>query len=356
MSRPPYRTPTGAKLLALMCLAVVAVGLLRFVAQPVQASQLGNRRLMMSSANAGASGVDYLLSFDLATPGPLGSITAQFCSNDPFSADPCTVPPGLDVSGVTLADQSGATGFTISPATSVNQLVLTRPPTNASVGPVSYHFTGAVNPSVPGTYYVRLQTFATPDASGPASDYGGIAIAVLNAPISINAMVPPYLIFCTGVTISGLNCANAVGDFIDFGELLTSRAATGSSQMLIGTNAQSGYNITVSGTTLSSGVNSINALATADVSRPGVSQFGFNLRGNTTPANGSNPFGPGIAQPQPLYDSPNIYRFVSGDVIVSNTVPDNLRQFTASYIVNRPVGQAPGIYVSTLTYIALATF
>ena len=340
--------------IGLIIVLLIAVGI-HVLSKPAYGAQLGHRSLMMSSADAGAT-ADYLLSFDLVTAGQLGSIVIQFCSNDPLPNDPCTIPTGLDVSHTTLANQTGAVGFSIDPATTANQLVLSRPVVLASAGPVSYHFTGAVNPSNPGSYYVRVQTYATSDASGPASDYGGIAIAILNSPITISAEVPPYLIFCTGVTISGLNCANAVGDYIDFGELLTTKASTGSSQMLVGTNAQSGYTITASGTTLTSGINAINALAVSDVSRPGVSQFGFNLRSNTTPPDGTEPFGPGVASPTLLYNQPNSYRFASGDVIVSNPLPDNLRQFTASYIVNRPIGQAPGIYVSTLTYIALATF
>jgi hypothetical protein len=326
-----------------------------FLTPPAYGALLGNRSMKLSSNDIGAT-TDYLLSFDLSTAGPLGSISIQFCANDPLPNDSCTVPGGFSDSAAILADQTGPGGFSIDTADSgVNKLILTRPQTNVPVSAASYHFTGITNPSSPGSYYVRVQTYASTNATGPGSDYGGIAIAIVNG-LAISAEVPPYLIFCTGVTISDLNCATATGDYIDFGELSTSHASSGSSQMLVATNAKSGYVISVDGTTLTSGTNSIAALAPGDVSRPGTAQFGFNLRANTTPKGGVDPTGPGAGQPDPLYNQPDTYRFAPADTLVSNIAPDDVRQFTASYIVNVPPTQAPGVYVSTLTYICLATF
>jgi len=322
---------------------------------PAYGAQLGYRTLRLSNNEISATTTDYLLSFYLSTVGPLGSISIQFCSNDPLIGDPCVAPVGFDDSNAVLADQVGPGGFSISNLSTSNKIILTRPLAITPISFASYHFTGITNPSVPGSYYARVQTFSTTNTTGQASDYGGIAFAILND-IAISAEVPPYLIFCTGLTIANLNCANASGDYIDFGELSTSRTSSGSSQMLVATNAQSGYNVTAYGTTLTSGNNVITALTNNDVARPGVAQFGFNLRANTTPPDGDDPSGPGTGAPTAFYDQPNSYRFDSGDTIISNTAPDNLREYTASYIVNVPATQAPGIYVSTLTYIALATF
>ena len=239
-------------------------------------------RSMQLSDNEISVSANYFLKFFLPAPETLGSIDIQFCSNSALPTDPCTPPAGFDASAATLTDQTGATGFSISGASTPNDLTLTRAPVAATAGFVSYEFTGVTNPSSSGTYYVRVQTYPTSDASGLATDFGGMAIAILNN-IAINATVPPYLIFCTGVTITGFDCANAVGDFIDFGELSFTKASSASSQMLIATNAQSGYGITVDGPTMASGVNVINGLTTGDVSRPGTAQFGFNLRANSTP-------------------------------------------------------------------------
>ncbi len=321
---------------------------------PAHAAHLGNRSMQLSNNDISTTS-DYLLAINLTTAGPLGSIRVQFCSNDPLPGTPCTAPSGFDDTAAMLASQSGPSGFSISGASTANQIILSRPVSNAPAGAAEYHFTGITNPSSPGPYFVRIQTYATNDASGPATDYGGIAFYITNS-LAISAEVPPYLLFCTGVTISGLNCTNAIGDYIDFGLLSSHKASSASSQMVAATNAIDGYTITVSGTTMTSGNNIINALSASNVSRPGIGQFGFNLRANVAPPKGSDPTGPGSGTPRPNYNQPNIYRFVSGDTIASFPAPDDVREYTASYIANVPSSQAPGIYVATLTYICLGDF
>lgn len=355
MDRPQASRSSASRLFAWCLILAVLTGLVWWQFKtPTFGAELGPRSLQLSEADVSATS-DYQLTFDTSTAGTLGSVDVQFCANDPLLDDVCTVPSGLDVSGATIVDQDGPGDFTIDPATTANDLKLTRTPSNVAVGTIRIDFTNVINPDTAGSYYARVQTFASADGSGPASDYGGIAFAINNG-VSINATVPPFLIFCTGVTITGLDCANANGDYIDLGELSETHASSASSQMLILTNSGSGYAITVNGTTLSSGVNTINALSANDVSRPGTSQFGFNLRTNTTPPDGDDPSGPGTAQPVANYNQPDSYRFNDGDTLVNISTIDNVRQFTSSYIVNVPHGQAPGIYVTTLTYIAVADF
>ncbi len=338
----------------------VGLGLMLFIVlwqilfTPAYGVQLGARSMQLASSQAGAT-TDYRMSFTLPTTGTLGSIAVEFCSNDPFPNTSCTAPAGMDASAVVLTGQTGATGFSIDPGSTANNIILTRPPAAETTIPVTYDLSNIVNPSSPGSYYARIQTYVTSDASGPASDYGGLAFATTNA-ITISATVPPYLIFCTGVSIPGNNCVNASGNFVDFGELSPVNARVGHSQFLVATNAVDGFGVTVSGSTLASGNNAIAAMSVNDVSRPGLPQFGFNLRANSTPANGNDPAGPGTGQPLPNYNQPNSYRFVSGDSLVINPAPDDVRVYTSSYIANIPNVQPAGIYVSTLTYVCLALF
>ena len=78
-----------------------------------------------------------------------------------------------------------------------------------------------------------MQTFASPQTVRDLEVFqGGIAIlTTINVSVSIRATVPAtYPYFCTGLTISGLNCANANGDYIDFGELSATNTSHGTSQ------------------------------------------------------------------------------------------------------------------------------
>jgi hypothetical protein len=162
-------------------------------------------------------------------------------------------------------------------------------------------------------------------------------------------------VFCVGTSI-GSDCTSIAGSTIDFGDFSPTATRSGTSVMQAQTNAANGYSITVNGTTLSSGVNTIPALAAQTASTLGVSQFGMNLRANTTPAVGADPTGAGTGTYTANYGTANSYRFVSGDSVAQGAVPTNANTFTSSYIVNIGGAQAAGVYTATMTYICTASF
>lgn len=332
---------------------LLLVGLLFF--SRVYGANFTSRNLTLSD-NLASDTATYKLSFDIPASETLGSISLQFCQESPLVGDACTTPVGFDASAVTLLTQTGETGFSVLPSgTSTNTVVLTRAPAATTATTLTYELGNMRNPIATGTFYGRLQTFATSDASGSDTEHGGLALEI-NTPIQISATVPPYLLFCLGVTIAPYDCATASGDYVNFGNLSGTATSSATTQMLTATNAKNGYAINVYGTTMISGTNVINAMIVSDVSRPGVSQFGLNLVANTTPAVGADPIGNGTAAPLPGYDTPNMYKFVSGDPIASVGTSDGFRLYTTSYIVNIPKGQPIGVYVATLTYVCLANF
>ena len=334
-------------LLALLLLALLSIN-------KGYSDTLGSRSIQMSSNQASAV-AEYKISFSTITPDNVGSIKIQFCANDPLVFNPCVAPGGFDASSTSLVSQSGLTGFGISNSSTANEIILTRTPAMATPTAVQYVFSNIINPNSAGSLYARILTYDNSNASGNYTDYGGLALAILN-PFTVEATVPPYLTFCNGVTIGNIDCANTQGDFLDLGELSPLSAKSGTSQMLVTTNAELGYNITVQGITMTSGINAIPALAISDISRPGTSQFGLNLRANNSPQIGNDPQGPGIAQPSANYNQPNLYRFVDGEQIVNSNGPDEPRLFTVSYIVNITPSQPAGVYASTITYICLGDF
>lgn len=285
----------------------------------------------------------------------VGSISFEFCSNTPVPNTPCTVPVGFDASGASLVAQGGDIGFSMHPNSTSNRLVISRPPLNPTAVPSAYQFGNVTNPSNPGSYYVRLQTYTSTDGTGIDIENGGV-VFVMNAGISVNAEVPPYLRFCAAVTITSFDCSTATSFFIDFGELSTNATSQATSQFLVATNAPSGYSVFISGTTLTSGINIIPALGAPAGSVTGTSQFGINLKANTSPPIGSEVVGPGASVASAGYSTPNQYMFVNGDALVSTPVAHSNRKFTISYITNISSAQQPGVYATTLTYIALANF
>lgn len=333
---------------------LMVVGLLVLHMATASGANLLQRSVQVSDSRQSAT-AKYKLSFLLPSNNTLGSIELQFCANNPLFGQPCTVPTGFDVSVATLEAQTGETGFSISSATTPNVLVLTRTPAATTASSVSYTLDGVVNPSAAGSYYGRLQTFASSDASGPENEHGGLAFSI-NTTLQVSATVPPYLLFCGGAQIDGFDCGTATGNYVNFGNLKPNTTATATTQLLAATNAKSGYAIRVSGTTLTSGNNIIQAMTNTDVSRPGTNQFGMNLATNATPQLGSAPVGGGSGKAASGYNKANFYRFMPGEVIASTKTSDAYRKYTLSYIVNIAKGQTPGVYVTTLDYVCSATF
>jgi hypothetical protein len=346
---------TSSKPLLVTLVILLVIGAGSFSVPKAYAADLVPRSMRLSNSQAAATGVTYQLAFTVASGGPLGSLAIQFCQEGPLPFTPCTAPAGFDASGALLAVQSGEAGFSIYSGSTANEIILTRPPAFAFSGSASqYSFIGMTNPSDDGPVFIRLLTYASSDASGPATDTGGLVVAI-NPPATIYAEVPPFLLFCLGESISGTDCSSATEPFSDLGSLSPLATGAAQSQVLVATNAADGYTLWVLGTTMTSGNNVLPAM-NGSSSQKGVSQFGMNLRANTNPLVGQEASGPGVGSPLGGYGQQNQFRFSSGDAIVTAPTPDDYRKYTVSYVVNVDKDQPGGVYSTTLTYVALANF
>ncbi len=319
------------------------------------AAQISSRSLRIESVVPSATTRhSFTFSYDTSASVPaIGSIAFEYCTS-PLDQIACVAPTGMDASGAILTDQTGETGFSILSAQS-NKIILTRTPAQPpAANPSAYVFDTIVNPSTTATLFVRISTYTTADGTGPFTDFGAVANSTTRG-VQLSTEEPPYLKFCVGLSL-GNDCTTANESVVDLGDLSTSRAASGSSQMIAATNAEFGLAITVYGTTMTSGNNVIQSLTSPTVSAPGNAQFGMNLRDNSDPNVGEEPSGAGIANPTTAYNIPNRYLFQSGNVVATSPDATDSRKFTSSYIVNISPVQPPGVYTATLTYICTATF
>jgi hypothetical protein len=317
------------------------------------ANPLSTRSVTVGSSAPGTV-TTHRYNFNIDTVNTVGSIEFEYCTNSPEIGSSCNAPPGLNVSAANISAQTGETGFAIDPSTTANRLVISRAAGLTSAIPVSYTFSNVTNHSAPFyTVFVRVATFSSTDGTGSRVDSGAVAFATTSA-ISVSGFVPPYLTFCVGVVVA-LNCVNASGTSLDFGELSKTQPRFLTSQFSVATNDPGGYSTTLAGTTMTSGNNIIPGLAPPQTSQPGTSQFGMNLRANSNPAVGANPTGVGTGAISPNYNIPNQY-FFNNQVIASSPIPSDFNLFTVSYVVNVSDAQSPGVYSTTLTYIASAAF
>lgn len=341
--------------IAHMALLAVVVSALVFMSgkQTADAADLTQRSVAITTSAASAI-VENLFTFNYTSPVSIGSLAFEYCSNSPLPAVPCTPPPGLDVSAAALASESGETGYAVHPNTTVNRVVLGRVASVVTPGTSSYRLSNLTNPSGVGVVYVRLAAYSSNDGTGSAVDAGSVGFGIVNK-LAVNAYVPPYLTFCVAITVAG-DCTSSVGDVVNLGNLSTSTEKTATTQFAGATNDPAGYSVYVVGNTMTAGNQVIPALAVPQGSVVGTSQFGINVRQNTAPSVGADPIGVGTLAPQGGYSTPNQFKFATGDLIAQSPLTTDFNTFTVSYLVNISPAQAPGIYATTLSYIAIAAF
>jgi len=347
----------------------------------VSAAQITVRSLtMQAGATDGGSKpsgvVNHLFTFTIPTAASVGSIKFEYCTTAANSlANPtCVTPTGLVTTAATLGSENGATGFAIDTADVNGSPYLTRTAAAVSAGQiVSYQLSNVTNPSTEGTFFVRMSTYASLDTTGSAIDAGTVTASTAEQ-IVLDGIMPESLVFCTGETIgltTGVpDCATATDGIISFNQLFSpTDTASATSQMAASTNAGAGYAISINGPTLTSGSNTVTAMNASALGVRGTSQFGLNLKANTTLTT-SSAIGAEVAptanatnyrgQAATGYDTVDSFKFTSGDVVANSynggAGGTDSQIFTASYIVNVPGSQPAGTYTTTLTYICTPTF
>ncbi|HET8709446.1 MAG TPA: hypothetical protein VFL85_04155 [Candidatus Saccharimonadales bacterium] len=347
--------------------------------------------------------VSHLFNFTIPTGADVGSIKFQYCTT--AAAVPngtgCNAPAGIDTTQVTLGSQSGAAGFSgmlkaneDDASDGIQNVVLLQrlsAQNIAAATQVSYQLDRVVNPSTAMTFFVRISTYATTDGTGSPIDTGTVAAAT-STQIHLTGTMPESLVFCAGASVGLTNsvpdCGTVTTGDVAFDRLFSpTDTALATSQMAASTNASFGYAITVNGTTLTSGSNTITGMAANDQSKHGVSQFGMNLVANDGSAYTNAPnlsdmsaaLEPNAADVSLASDGVNLngraytgydaagthdgtFKFNPGDVVAdsgySTGVPkgSDSQIFTVSYIANVPGNQPAGGYATTLTYICTPTF
>ena len=361
-------------------LAVTSISAV-FSAPEAHAAQITARSLtLVAGASDGGSKpggvVNHAFVFTVPSVGNtnIGSLKFEYCTVAVQVA--CVAPTGMSASAATFGNETGSavTGFSMGTKT-VNSFILTRTAASVTAGSIiKVQANSITNPTTANqTFFVRITTYTAIDGATGLVDSGSVAASTANQ-ITVTGTMPETLIFCTGATVGKTSsipdCTTATAGAITFNQLFSpTDTASATSQMAASTNAASGYSITVNGTTLTSGANTIPGMTTAAARTRGKSEFGMNLKLNTTasttvavgaevdlPPNGTDLRG----QAKTGYNTVDTFKFTSGDVVAAsdNTVagPSNAQIFTVSYIADVAGNQISGTYVSTLTYICTATY
>lgn len=192
--------------------------------------------------------------------------------------------------------------------------------------------------------------------AGTFGDSGTLAINIIaDDTVDITATVDPTITFSISDVAIGFGSLSsstgrwATGDAL--GGNASAATPTAAHTLALATNAQSGWAITYSGATLTSGANTVTDAATIDEDSdgtPGSEQFGISAStdGDATIAAGY------------LRDAVADFDFVPSTTttLVSESGETNTETISVSYLANISTITEAGSYSTTITYIATATY
>ncbi|HUC20799.1 MAG TPA: hypothetical protein VMR98_04880, partial [Candidatus Polarisedimenticolaceae bacterium] len=143
---------------------------------------------------------------------------------------------------------------------------------------------------------------------------------------------------------------------INFGALSASATATATSTFSVINYTSYGYVVQTIGPPPGTGSYVLNGMSSSGPSQTGVEQYGINLRANTSPVSfGANPGG-GVGVAVGGYNSPDNFKYVTGDTIASAPKSSGQTNFTISYIVNASNTTRGGTYTGTQSLICTGTY
>jgi hypothetical protein len=340
---------------ALMVFSVLAVIL------PARAhayNQVSSRSILMSSSAAGATNVAYQVNFTTVTNGQtVGSVVVEACANSPIIGDTCTAPTGFSFnkSTLTVNNVSGnITGLSVDSTSNstANRIVVTRTSGTVANGAVSFTLgngttNGITNPSsAVGTFYARILVLTTTDSTANQ--------------LHVTAKVQESLLFCV---YTDVDCATGGNDVTlgDANGVLASNSTTyaANANFDVASNAVSGVSIRLKGDTLKSGSFSIDPAGASCILDPSATNTEmFGMRMLTIPT--------GMTSTAPYNCSANHHAFDNngttgttstfGQELAHTTGASDILSSTIEFAAKSSLTSEAGVYTTTLTLIATATY
>lgn len=184
--------------------------------------------------------------------------------------------------------------------------------------------------------------------AGGFGDSGTAAIDIItDDQVVVTATVQPTLTFAiSDNTIEFGNLSASDDTFAD--DSAGNATETEAHTLSAGTNAASGYNITINGSTLTDGLKTIDAIGSSNTATSvGSEQFGVRF----TASGGSGTVSAPYAAAGFAFDTAAF-----PDEIAASTVASATTTYSARYIANIASNTEAGSYTTTLTYVATGNF
>ena len=304
------------------------------------ASTVANHTIVFTTPTGVASGATIILTFNNSTS-DTGVLYTDVNIKDNGSVLPLAAAPSGATWGFVNTSSTVLTftnGTTVVPAGHVITILIG---TNAT-SPTGVH---QITNGTAGTTILRI--------SGTFSDYGSVAMSIIaNSIVTVSAEVLASLTFT--VSSNSLYFGNLSSSTSCFAQnsnpgyvTCPTTTETEAFNMTAATNGTSGYTISVSGPTLTSGANTIAALATNTASSPGSVQFG--MRATATGGSGT--------VSSPYAASGFAYTGTSSPATVATVGgPSLTTTYSVRYLANIAALTKAGSYSTNHTYVATGNY
>ena len=304
---------------------------------------LANHTIQFTTPTGVASGQTIILTFDNSTSVPAGLTFSDIDLKDDgtdiaLAASPSGATWGVvRTSGTVITFTNGTTAVT---AGSVLNIEIG---TNATFG-----VSGAqqITNGSAGSTVLRV--------SGTFTDKGALTIPIVaNGIVAVSAEVLATLSFTVSnnaIYFGNLRSSGACfAQGTDPGYVTCPTVAEAEAfNMTAATNAPTGYTVSVQGATLTSGVNTITALASNTASSPGTEQFG--LRANASGGSGT------VSIPYAAAGFAYTGTSSTPATVATAIAPSDTTTYSVRYLANiSPVTEA-GSYTTSHTYVATGNF
>lgn len=147
----------------------------------------------------------------------------------------------------------------------------------------------------------------------------------------------------------------------NLGVLTTEHTATHTTTIRVRNNLSEGYIVQMLGAPPAFGKHVLHTPTTPTASSPGTELFGINVVANTTPLVGAAPAqipgGQGVFGDAAVgYNTPNLFKYASGDVIARSAVSSGRTDYTVSMVVNISNTTPAGKYAADFSAIVIPTY
>jgi len=305
-----------------------------------KAATLSNYTVRFTTPTGVASGQTIILTFNNSTSlgsVAFGDIDLKVNTVDvTLAASPSGATWGVSVASPVITFTNGTTAVT---GGSIIDIL------------IGTHATGGTNQITNGSAGTTLLTI-----SGTFTDTGTIGIPIIaDDVVVVNALVQPSISFAVSDnTIYFGNLSTGTACFAQDSDpgavTCPTQSETEAFNLQAGTNASSGYVITVRGDTLTSGSNTIDPLGSSTASNPGTEQFG--IRADVSGAGSGTVTAPFATAAQYAWTA----TASTAVQLASATTASATNTYSIRQLANISALTEAGTYTSNQTYVATATY